>query len=216
MIGQTISDCRVVQKLSALARLVLVLLLCVPAFADNDVTLVLGRPMVGSAVGNATYGSSTWDQQQSAKDGLAAGVEFRHWFANHSGFQLDYDRTSTNATFQSFSSDSSVRFPVTRHEMSGAFVRHFGRSESRVHPFFSVGPGILLFNGGSAPGGNVGWSAAFEGILACGVDTPVSRHLFLRTAYRFHLFRNTDYGDAHFHPGLAHIQEPTVGLSWKF
>ncbi len=174
MIGQTISDCRVVQKLSALARLVLVLLLCVPAFADNDVTLVLGRPMVGSAVGNATYGSSTWDQQQSAKDGLAAGVEFRHWFANHSGFQLDYDRTSTNATFQSFSSDSSVRFPVTRHEMSGAFVRHFGRSESRVHPFFSVGPGILLFNGGSAPGGNVGWSAAFEGILACGVDTPLA------------------------------------------
>ena len=216
MIGQTISHFRAVQKLSALARLALALLLCASAFAGDDVTLVLGRPMVGSAVGSATYGDSTWDQEQSAKVGLAVGLEYRHWFANHSGFQLEYNHTNTNATFTSFSFNSSVTFPVTRHEISGAFVRHFGRSESKLRPFFNVGPGILLFNGGSAPGGTVGWSATPEGIFGCGVDTPVSRHLSLRTGYRFHLFRNTDYGDPHFHPGLAHIQEPTVGLSWKF
>jgi len=216
MIGQTISDCRVAQKLSALARLVLVVLLCVPAFAGNDVTLVIGRPMVASAVGNATYGSSTWDQQQSAKDGLAVGLDYRHWFANRSAIQLDYNRTSTNATFRSLSFNASLSFPVKRHELSGTFVRYFGRSESKMHPFFNVGPGILLFNGGSASGGTVGWSANPEAVLGCGVDTPVSRHLSLRTAYRFHLFRNTNYGDPHFHPGLAHIQEPTAGLSWKF
>jgi opacity protein-like surface antigen len=216
MTGKNISDCRAAQTPSALAGLAIALLLCVPAFAGDDVTLVLGRPMVGSAVGSTTYGSSSWDQQQSARDGLSAGLEFRHWFTNQSGIQVDYDRTSTNATFQSSSFNSSVRFPVARHEISGAFVRYLGRSESRVRPFFTVGPGILLFNGGDAPGGNVGWSASPEGVVACGVDTPLSRHLALRTAYRFHLLRNTDYGDSHFHPGLAHIQEPTVGLSWKF
>ena len=216
MIGKTISDYRAVQKLPVLARLAMVLLLCVPARAGDDVTLVMGRPMGGSAVGSATYGSDTWDQLQSAKDGLAAGLEYRPWFGGRSGIQLDYNRTSTNATFQSLSFDSSLKFSVARHEISGAFVRQFGRSESKFHPFFNLGPGVLLYNGGSAPGGNVGWSATFEGVFACGVDTPLSTHLSFRTAYRFHLFRNTDYGDFHFHPGLAHIQEPTVGLSWKF
>jgi len=215
MTDQTIPHYRAVQKLSALASLVMVLLLCVTAFADNDVTLVIGRPVVGSAVGSATYGSNTWDQLQSAKDGLAVGLEYRHWFANRSGIQLDYNHTSTNATFRSLSFNASLSFAVTRHEISGTLVRHFGRSESKVHPFFNVGPGILLFRGGSAPGGTVGWSATPEGVLAGGVETPVSRHLSLRTAYRFHLFRNTDYGDPHFHPGFAHIHEPTVGLSWK-
>jgi opacity protein-like surface antigen len=204
------------RKAYSLAGLAFVLLLCVPAFSGDDVTLVIGRPMVGSAVGSTAYGNSTWDQQQSAKDGLAAGFEYRHWFADHSGFQLDYNRTSTNATFTSLSFNSSLSFPVTRHEISGTFVRRFGRSESKFHPFVYLGPGVLLFRGGSAPGGNVGWSAGLDGILGCGVDTPLSTHLSLRTAYRFHLFRDTDYGDPHFHPGLTHIQEPTVGLSWNF
>lgn len=201
---------------SALTTLVLVLLLCVPAVAGDDVTLVFGRPLVGNSVGRATYGSSTWDVQQSAKTGVALGLEYRHWFANRFGIQLDYNRTSTNAIFNSLSFDGSLSFPVTRHEISGGFVRHFGRPESRLRPFFNLGPGILLFVGGNAPGGNVGWSAAPELVLGGGLDTPISGHLSLRTAYRFQFFRNTDFGDPQFHPGLAHVQQPMVGLSWKF
>jgi hypothetical protein len=37
-----------------------------------------------------------------------------------------------------------------------------------------------------------------------GVDTPLRRHLSLRTAYRFHFFPNTDFGDPQFHPGFTH------------
>jgi hypothetical protein len=45
---------------------------------------------------------------------------------------------------------------------------------------------------------------------------PISRLLSFRAGYTYHLFRNSDYGDRQFHPRLAHIQQPTVGMSWKF
>jgi len=199
-----------------LPALVVALLLSIPAWAGDDVTVLIARPMVGSAGGSTTYGSTTWDQLQSARDGTAVGLEYRHSFNRRYAFQLDYDRTSTNATFQSLVSNSSVTFPVARHEISGAFIRYFGPSESRLRPFFNVGPGILLFDGGYAPGGDVGWSASPEAVLGCGVDTPLSKHLAVRTGFRFHIFRNTNYGDSHFHAGVAHIQEPIVGLGWKF
>lgn len=212
MIGKTVSQHRFIEKLSG--GLVVVLLLCYPAFTGNDLALTVGRPAVGNTLGSAVSGNDTWDEQQSAKPGLAVGVEFRHWFTSRSGFQLDFDRTSTNATFMD--SFGSLRFAVTRYEMNGTLIRYFGRSESKLRPFLNVGPGVLLFSGSSAPGGTVGWSAALEGVVGGGFDTPVAKHLSLRTGYRFHLFRNTNYGDPAFHPGFAHIQEPIVGLSWKF
>ena len=190
------------------------LLLGLPAFAGDDVTLAVGRPMVEETSGTAVFVSDTWEEQQSAKAALAVGLEYRHWFTSRSGFQVDFNRTSTNAAFTD--SFGSVRFAVTRYELSGAFTRHFGRSESKLHPFLNLGPGVLLFSGGYAPGGTVGWSAVPEGVVAAGFDTPVSRRLSLRTGYRFHFFRNTNYGDPTFHPGFAHIQEPMVGLSWSF
>jgi len=228
MIGPTISRYRIVEnppggrtdagtrldRSAAPVRFVLLLLLSVRAFAGNDIAVAVGRPTVGDTTGNAIYASDSWDEQQSAKPGLALGAEYRHWFTNRSGFQVDFNRTNTNATFKT--PLASVSFSVKRYEMSGAFVRYFGRPESKLHPFLNVGPGILLFSGGYAPGGTVGWSASLEGIISGGFDTPVSRHLSVRTAYRFHFFRNTNYGDPAFRPGFAHIQEPTVGLSWKF
>jgi hypothetical protein len=95
---------------SALITLVFVWLLCVPGVAGDDVTLVVGRPLVDNSVRGATYGSDGWDVQQSAKAGLALELEHRHWFANRFGNQLDYNRTSTNAVFNSLSFDSSLSF----------------------------------------------------------------------------------------------------------
>jgi len=213
MNGKTISRHCIVEKLGGW-EIIIALLLCLSAFAGDDITLAVGRPMVDETSGSAVYGSDTWEEQQSAKAALAVGLEYRHWFTSRSGFQVDFNRTSTNAAFTD--SFGSVRFAVTRYELSGAFTRHFGRSESKLHPFLNLGPGVLLFSGGYAPGGTVGWSATPEGIVAAGFDTPVSRHLSLRTGYRFHFFRNTNYGDPTFHPGFAHIQEPVFGLSWNF
>jgi len=213
MNGETISRPCILEKLGG-CGIIIALLLCLPAFAGDDITLAVGRPMVDETPGTAVFESDTWEEQQSAKAALAVGLEYRHWFTNRSGFQLDFNRTGTNATFAD--SFGSVRFAVTRYELSGAFTRHFGRSESKLHPFLNVGPGVLLFDGGYAPGGTVGWSAVPECVLAGGFDTPLSKHLSLRTAYRFHLFRNTNYGDAAFHAGFARIQEPMVGLSWNF
>ena len=85
-------------------------LLCVPGIAGDDVTLVVGRPLVDNSAGRAPYGSDSWDVQQSAKAGLALEFEHRHWFANRFGIQLDYNRTSTNAVFNSLSFDSSLSF----------------------------------------------------------------------------------------------------------
>jgi len=213
MNANTISRHCILLKLGG-GGIVMALLLCLPALAGDDITLALGRPMVDETSGSAVFGSDAWEEQQSAKAALAVGLEYRHWVTSRSGFQLDLNRTSTNATFTD--SFGSVRFSVSRYELSGAFARYFGRSESRLHPFFNAGPGVLLFSGGQAPGGTVGWSAVPECVLAGGFDTPLSKHLSLRTAYRFHLFRNTNYGDAAFHAGFARIQEPMVGLSWNF
>jgi hypothetical protein len=211
MIGQIISRYR----FEKLGRVLTVFwLLCYPASAENDLALAVGRPAVGNTSGSAISGNDTWYEQQSAKPGPSVGVEFRHWFTDRSGMQLDCNRTSTNASF--IDSYGSLRFAVGRYEMNGTLVRYFGRSESRLHPFLNAGPGVLLFNGGSAPGGTVGWSAALEGVVGGGFDTPVGKHIFFRTGYRLHLFRNTNYGDPGFHPGFAHIEEPIVGLGWKF
>jgi len=207
---------RLGQAASAVAKCVWILLLCVPAVAENDLTLVLGWPFVGNSVGNSTEGGSPSYEQQSAKTGFSIGLEYRHRFANRVGIQFDYNRTSTNATFRCLSSDSWLSYRVTRHEIGGAFVRYFNRSESKLHPFFHVGPGVLLFDGGYATGGTVGWSATPEVVLGGGFDTAVSKHLSVRTAYRLHLFRNSDFGDAQFHPGFTHLQQPMVGLSWQF
>jgi len=193
-----------------------VLLLCAPSLAGDDVTVVLGRPEVGKSVGQAIYGSIRWNEQQSAKAALAVGVEYRHWFANRFGIQVDYNRTNTNAVFDSIAIPGLLTFPVTRHEISAAVVRRFGRPESKLRPFFTMGPGVLLFDGGYAPGGNVGWSATPELAAAGGMDRPLSRHLSFRIAYSVHFFRNTGFGDPQFHPGMARLQQPTVGLSWKF
>ena len=207
---------RLGQAASAVAKFIWVLLLCVPAVAENDLTLVLGWPFVGNSVGDSTEGGSPSYEQQSAKTGLSIGLEYRHRLTDRVGIQFDYNRTSTNATFRCLSSDSWLSYRVTRHEISGGFVRYFKRSESKLHPFFYAGPGVLLFDGGYATGGMVGWSATPEVVLAGGFDRAVSKHLSVRTAYKLHLFRNPDFGDPQFHPGFAHIQQPMVGLSWQF
>ena len=201
---------------SFLSSLAFVLLASVPVIAGEDATLILGWPLVSNAIGDAAYGTNTWNQQQSAKAELSAGLEYRHWFSEHSGIQFDYNRTGTDATFTSLSFNASLNYRVTRHEISGAFVRKLSRPETRLRPFFVAGPGVLLFDGGYALGNKVGWASAPEFVFGGGIDTSITKRLSVRTAFRFHLFRNPNFGDPNFHPGFAHMQQPVIGLTSSF
>ena len=184
-------------------------LLSVGLLAENDVAVTASVPMVSQTLGTAIY-DTVLHETQTTRNNVALGVAYRHWF-NHFGLEISANRVNTESKFTD--GTAVIAFSVHRYEVSGIILHRFQRPEgSRIQPFMGVGTGVMLFNGS----GSAGWAQSVEGVLTSGVDIPITHRVSLKAGMRFHLFMNTGFGDAHYHPNLAHCVEPTTGVSFKF
>jgi outer membrane immunogenic protein len=179
-----------------------------PAFAQEA-----GRSEV-SVQAFGSFVKSTTDNgvQQSASDSGGVLANYRFFFTNDNGVEVNYGYSLNTQTYGLPTGPVGVK--AHQDEVTAAYVyrhplRHFT-------PFAEAGVGGLIFDPTDAPGASTQSRAAF--VYGAGADFNVAKRIFLRAEYRGLVYDSPTFGlsDTLGPDRVTHRAEPSVGFGYRF
>jgi opacity protein-like surface antigen len=179
-----------------------------PAFAQEA-----GRSEV-SVQAFGSFVKSTTDNgvQQSASDSGGVLANYRFFFTNDNGVEVNYGYSLNTQTYGLPTGPVGVK--AHQDEVTAAYVyRHPLR---RFTPFAEAGAGALIFDPTDAPGASTQSRAAF--VYGAGADFNLVKHIFLRAEYRGLVYDSPTFGlsDTLGPDRVTHRAEPSVGFGYRF
>jgi opacity protein-like surface antigen len=183
-------------------------LAALPAFAQEA-----GRSEV-SVQAFGSFVKSTTDNgvQQSASDSGGVLANYRFFFTNDNGVEVNYGYSLNTQTYGLPTGPLGVK--AHQDEVSAAYVyRHPLR---RFTPFAEAGVGGLIFDPKDAPGATTQTRAAF--VYGAGADFSLAKRVFLRAEYRGLVYESPTFGlsDTLGPDRVTHRAEPSVGFGYRF
>jgi outer membrane immunogenic protein len=170
-----------------------------------------------SEVSVQAFGSfvkSTTDNgvQQSATDSGGVLANYRFFFTNDNGVEVNYGYSLNTQTYGLPSGPLGVK--AHQDEVTAAYVyRHPLR---QFTPFAEAGVGGLVFDPKDAPGASTQARAAF--VYGGGADFNVTKRVFLRAEYRGLVYNSPtfDLSDTLGTERVTHRAEPSIGFGYRF
>src|SRR5580700_4467625 len=179
-----------------------------PAFSQEA-----GRSEVSvQALGSFVKSTTDNGVQQGATDSGGVLANYRFFFTNDNGVEVNYGYSLNTQTYGL----PSGPFGVKSHqdEVTAAYVyRHPLR---RFTPFVEAGVGGLVFDPKDAPGASTQARAAF--VYGGGADFNVTKRVFLRAEYRGLVYNSPtfDLSDTLGTERVTHRAEPSIGFGYRF
>jgi opacity protein-like surface antigen len=177
----------------------------------------LGQEASRSEVSLQAFGSfvkSTTDNgvQQSATDSGGVLANYRFFFSNDSGVEVNYGYSLNTQTYGL----PSGLFGVKAHqdEVTAAYV--YRHPLTRFTPFVEAGVGGLVFDPKDAPEASTQARAAF--VYGGGADFNITKRVFLRAEYRGLVYDSPtfDLSETVETDRITHRAEPSVGFGYRF
>lgn len=177
----------------------------------------LGQEAGRSEVSVQALGSfvkSTTDNgvQQSATNSGGVLANYRFFFSNNSGVEVNYGYSLNTQTYGLPAGAFGVK--AHQHEVTAAYVyrhplRHFT-------PFAEAGAGGLVFDPKDAPAASTQSRAAF--VYGAGADFSLTKRVFLRAEYRGLVYNSPtfDLSEAVGTDRVTHRAEPSIGFGYRF
>lgn len=185
----------------------------VPA-AKGDFSIGATAVLSGTTTGHGITQSPT-----TSGGGLMSG---RIYLKAHTGVEVNYGFTKSSQVYNDVHGNYT-ELQTHIHEITAAYILRANRGKFR--PFAEGGGGVLVFTPLSAAlavnSNNLSFRAnqqtRFSLLYAFGVDAGLTKRLSARIQYRGFLYKAPDFGVSYFNDGcLAHINEPSAGLVWRF
>jgi outer membrane immunogenic protein len=159
-----------------------------------------------------SFVKSTTDNgiQNTATDSGGVLANYRYFFNEHNGVEVDYGYALNTQSYSSPSGALGVK--NYSHEASAAYV--FRLPLHNFTPFVLAGAGGLVFDPKDFAGASTQGRAAF--VYGAGADFKLTQHFFVRAEYRGFVYDSPTYDLA----GLAgadrvtHRAEPSVGFGY--
>jgi opacity protein-like surface antigen len=187
-------------------------LLAVPAFSQGGAPENRSEASVqffGTFVTNTTDKGAT----HSASDSGGVLASYRFFFTNRQGVEVNYGYSRSSQNYDFGTGPNGVS--ANQHEVSAAYVFRFPMGR-RITPFVEAGVGGLIFDPRNFVGTSTQARAAF--LYGAGADLSVTRHVFVRAAYRGLVYNSPTF-DAAPYLGVdraTHQAEPSIGFGYRF
>jgi outer membrane immunogenic protein len=179
-----------------------------PAFAQEA-----GRSEVSvQAFGSFVKTTTDNGVQQSATDSGGVLANYRFFFSNDNGVEVNYGYSLNTQTYGLPSGPLGVK--AHQDELSAAYV--YRHPLQHFTPFVEAGVGALIFDPTDAPGASTQTRAAFD--YGGGADFNVTKRVFLRAEYRGLVYNSPTFGlnEAAGTDRVTHRAEPSVGFGYRF
>jgi outer membrane immunogenic protein len=184
--------------------------MALPAFSQSE---DYGKNEVSvQALGSFVKSTTNDSVRNSATNSGGVLVNYRRFFNDHNGVEVNYGYALNTQSFLSPSGESGVK--TNSHEVSGAYV--FRLPLKRLTPFVLAGAGALVFDPKDFVGANSQTRAAF--IYGGGADFNLSHHLFMRAQYRGFVYNSPTYNLTSLDgtDRITHRAEPSIGFGYRF
>jgi outer membrane immunogenic protein len=184
--------------------------IALPAFSQSEDP---GKNEVSvQALGSFVESTTSNGVRNSATDSGGVLVNYRRFFDNHNGVEVNYGYALNTQNFLSPSGESGVK--TNSHEVSGAYV--FRLPLQRFTPFVLAGAGALIFDPQNFQGAESQTRAAF--VYGGGADFNLSHHLFMRAEYRGFVYNSPTYNLTSLDgtDRTTHRAEPSIGFGYRF
>jgi outer membrane immunogenic protein len=180
----------------------------VPAFAQEA-----GRSEV-SVQAFGSFVKSTTDNgiQQSATDSGGVLANYRFFFSNNNGVEVNYGYSLNTQTYDLAAGPLGVK--AHQHEVTAAYV--YRRPLRHFIPFVEAGVGGLVFDPADAPAASTQARAAF--VYGGGADFSLTKQVFLRAEYRGLVYNSPtfDLSGTLGADRVTHRAEPSIGFGYRF
>jgi outer membrane immunogenic protein len=150
--------------------------------------------------------------QQSATDSGGVLANYRFFFNNDSGVEVNYGYSLNTQTYGL--AEGPLGIKSHQHEVTAAYVyrhplRHFT-------PFAEAGVGGLVFDPKDAPEASTQARVAF--VYGAGADFSLTKRVFLRAEYRGLVYNSPTFEvtEALGADRVTHRAEPSVGFGYRF
>ncbi len=185
-------------------------LTALPAFSQSE------RPD-RNEVSVQAFGSflkSTTDNgvKNSATDSGGVLANYRFFFNDHNGVELNYGYALNTQSFVSLGGALGVK--NYSHEATASYV--FRLPMGRFTPFASAGVGGLVFDPKNFAGADSQARVGF--VYGAGADFNFTHSFFLRAEYRGLVYNSPTYGLTSLDgtDRLTHRAEPSIGFGFRF
>jgi outer membrane immunogenic protein len=179
-----------------------------PAFAQETGRSEISVQALGSFVKTKTDNGV----QQSATNSGGVLANYRYFFTNDNGVEVNYGYSLNTQTYGLPSGLFGVK--AHQHEVTAAYVyRHPLR---HLTPFVEAGVGGLVFDPKDAPATSTQTRAAF--VYGGGADFNLTKRVFLRAEYRGLVYDSPTFGlsETSGTDRVTHRAEPSVGFGYRF
>ena len=179
-----------------------------PAFAQEAGRSEISVQAFGSFVKTTTDNGV----QQSATDSGGVLANYRFFFSNGNGVEVNYGYSLNTQTYGLPSGPIGVK--AHQDELSAAYV--YRHPLQHFTPFAEAGVGALIFDPTDAPGASTQTRAAF--VYGGGADFNVTKRVFLRAEYRGSVYNSPtfDLSETAGTDRVTHRAEPSVGFGYRF
>ena len=150
--------------------------------------------------------------QQSASNSGGVLANYRYFFSNNQGVELNYGYSRNSQIYTS--PEGILGGDSNQHEVTAAYVyRH------RMHgftPFAEAGVGAIVFDPVNSFTASSQARATF--VYGAGADFSLSSHFFLRAEYRGFVYNSPAFGlsAASGDDRVTHRAEPSAGFGYRF
>jgi len=183
-------------------------LVALPAFSQET-----GRSEVSVQAFGSFVKTTTQDGiQQGATNSGGVLANYRFFFSNHHGVEVNYGYSLNTQTFGLPAGPLGVK--ANQHEVTAAYVyRHPLRAFT---PFVEAGVGGIVFDPKDAVAATTQSRAAF--VYGAGADINLTSRLFVRAEYRGLVYNSPTFEltPAQGTDRLSHRAEPSVGFGYRF
>lgn len=183
-------------------------LAALPAFSQEASRSEVSVQAIGSFVKSTTDNGI----QQSATNSGGVLANYRFFFTNTSGVEVNYSYSLNTQTYGLPTGPLGVE--SYQHEFTAAYVyRHPLR---RFTPFAEAGVGALVFDPKDFQAASTQSRAAF--VYGAGADFNITKGLFLRAEYRGLVYDSPtfDLSETSGTDRVTHRAEPSIGFGYRF
>ncbi len=160
-----------------------------------------------------SFTATTWNQgvKQNATDSGGVLANYRYFFNNYNGVEVNYGFASGTQKYNYFGSVAAT--PSNSNEATAAWI--FRYPGHRIVPFGLLGTGALVFDPQNISFETMQARAAF--VYGGGIDVGLGNHYFMRAEYRGFVYNSPDFDSPYLGPDrTTHRAEPSIGFGVKW